>query len=716
MTLQGHIRSILYTNKADAWSVAMLDTEGGAKYKLVGIMPGLQKGMRVEVEGEPGADKLGPCFNIKRFEEQRPESIEGIYNYLASGLIKHIGPVHARKIVEAFGVDTWKVLDDQPERLRDIRGIGAKRIESIIKSAREQKPMRKIYSWLKNYDLPNGLAAKIYRTYGDQSIAKLEENPYRLADDIKGVGFKKSDDVARKLGLPTDSPARITSGIRAYLEDRAAEGDTYADKEILIADVSSEDYLDIDMNAVRTNFSSWEFMHTCIEDDGLIFLPAHYYAEKNVARRLAAILHYGRTYKWTEADFRTIEHNTGITYSIQQRLAINTALNSKAMILTGGPGTGKTTTTNSIISEFERRGMKVLLTAPTGRAAKRMTESSGREAKTIHRLLEFGQDGFQRNADNPLKGDVLIVDESSMIDTQLMRDLLEAVPDRMRVVLVGDTDQLPSVGAGCVLRDIIDSHVVPTIRLTEIYRQAQGSDIIMNAHRINQGKMPLMDNHEGTDFYLFKSEDKERVAELIVELVTRRIPNKFGFRPEDIQVLTPMRRDWDPIGSIQLNARLQQAVNTTGRKVAGRPDGEFRIGDRIMVTRNNYEKEVFNGDIGTVTAKLSGEDDDEAVMQTSFDGRTVRFTQQDLDDIELAYACTIHKSQGSEYPAVIIPVHTSQFVMLKRNLLYTGITRAKKLCVLVGTPKAVGMAVSRPDTTVRKTRLRTRIHEEIDND
>lgn len=711
--LKGSIHSIRYQNKENAWAAVILNTAAGKTVVASGIMPGIKVGMAVKLEGEYKNTKWGMQFEATTFEEDRPSDIEGIYKYLASGLIKNIGPVNAQKIVDTFGEQTLDVLDNAPERLREVRGIGPKRIKSIIEAVREQKAVRAIMIWLKRYDLPNGLAAKIYKTYGDNSVGILEENPYRLADDIKGVGFKKADAVAMLLGIPPDSHFRLLSGLKACLEDWAAAGNTYMPCDMLIRKASSEDYMNIEPEPVADILESGEFFSVGQTEDGRAYLPAYYYAEKKIAERLSAILRNGRKDSSVPPDYSRIQKETGFEFSSQQKLAIATAISSSMMIMTGGPGTGKTTTTNAIINECESRGYEVVLAAPTGRAAKRMNETSGRPSQTIHRLLEYQQGNFTRNELNPIDGDVIIIDEASMIDTLLMKDLLKAVSDKTKLIIVGDTDQLPSVGAGSVLRDLIASGTIPTVTLTEIYRQAQGSDIIMSAHSVNHGYMPRMQNRPGTDFWFFNIENKDQVADTIVELVKEKIPNKFGFKADDIQVLSPMRRDWDPIGSTVLNGRLQEALNADGEKAASRGFTQFRIGDRVMQTKNNYDKDIFNGDIGTVTAKLSGEDEDEAVMEADFEGRIVRFAQGDLDELELAYACTIHKSQGSEYPVVVIPVHSSQFIMLKRNLLYTGITRAKKQCILVGTAKAIHTAVSRPDTETRFTTLQQRLQESI---
>lgn len=705
--LNGTVESIRCYKNDSGWAAVTVSTPSGAR-KASGIMPGVRLGMSVEMTGRTVTSRYGEEFKAESFMETLPSDIEGIEKYLASGLIKHIGPVIAEKIISVFGEKTLDILDNEPERLREVKGIGKKRVQSIIESASEQREIRSIMIWLKRHDLPNGLAAKIYKTYGTSAVTRLEENPYRLSDDIHGVGFKRADAVARMTGIPEDSPFRIRSGIKACMEDHVAAGHTRMPVDSLLQKASGPDYLSLPEELVKNEIANPSFKSiTTVRGDA--YLPVYLEAEKAIAGKLVTLAsQYGTS---ALPDIKKISESTGVDYSDEQKDAINIACASNIMIMTGGPGTGKTITTNAIITALKEKDETVFLAAPTGRAAKRMTEVTGEPAKTIHRLLEYQEGGFSINADNPLTCDTLIVDEASMIDTLLMRNLLDAVPEGMRLILVGDVDQLPSVGAGCVLRDMIDSRKIPVIRLTRIYRQAQGSAIIMGAHNINKGLPPVITNTKGTNLWLFRKEDKNDVADLITDLVTKRIPDSLGYGTEDIQVLTPMRREWDPIGSTALNRKLQQAINPDGRKAAARGETEFRIGDKVMQTKNNYDKEIFNGDIGFITDKLSGADEDHAVLEATFDGRAVRFSQSDLDELELAYACTVHKSQGSEYPVVVMPVHNSQFVMLKRNLLYTAVTRAKKHCVLVGTEDAINNAVRREDTDRRQTRLKERILE-----
>ena len=708
----GTIHRIRYFNHETAFGIATLEDPDENIIAIKGTMPGLREGMGARAEGEYETDpKWGRQLRLTSFTETRPVDTRGMVAYLSNRYIKNIGPVLAKEIVKTFGADTYDVLDNHPERLKEVYGIGKKRIETIIEGVRLSRHNREIMMWLSSYGITPGLSQKIYDRYQERSIAVLEENPYVLANDIKGIAFKKADEVAKKLGIAPDAPFRILSGIKACLETAATEGHTYLEQETLIQRASSDEFLDIDPDAVRGAVTSEEFIQVGVTEDEKVFLPLYYHAERKIARRLQLIYQNACSEPDGEPDYAYIEGKTGIHYSDWQKEAVLLAVQSPILIVTGGPGTGKTTTTNAIITECERRGLSVLLAAPTGRAAKRMSESCHHEAKTIHRLLEYSQGSFQRNESNPINTDVVIIDESSMIDTLLMMDFLKAVSNGTKVIFVGDENQLPSVGAGSVLHDLIKCRLFPVHRLNVIYRQAEGSRIITNAHRVNMGKMPNLSNTHDTDFWFFRIQERDKVSDEIVNIVANKIQKKFGYGKDDIQVLCPMRRDGDPIGSTVLNARLQQALNPDGMKAASRGDTEFRYGDRVMQTKNNYDKDVFNGDIGTVSACLSGEGEDGAVMEVTFDGKAVRYRQGDLTEIELAYACTIHKSQGSEYPVVIMPVHTSHFIMLKRNLLYTGITRAKKQCILVGTEKAIAMAVSTEDTKRRLTNLAACIEE-----
>lgn len=706
LTIQGSVEHI-QCQKDNGWAVAMIYTKDGRKLAITGVMPPLKVGMNCQVTGKMTNNTYGQQLKVDSFMETRPDDIEGIYKYLASGLIKNIGPVLARKIVDTFGDKTLDVLDYSPERLKEVYGIGKKRIGTVIEAVKEQREIRSIMIWLKRYEISNTLAVKIFQKYGTESIATLEENPYILADDLHGVGFKKADDTAKKLGIPRDSTFRIQSGILAYLSDRATQGNTCTELQKAIKEVSSDKYLSLPEDLVRTQLNEGDNINKKVKvEDGSIFLSIYYNAEKTIAWMLLQL--DAANIVLPDADIKSLAAGTGIEYSPEQAHAITQAASRQVSILTGGPGTGKTATTNGIIKMFEKNGMSVLLAAPTGRAAKRMSEVTGHEAKTIHRLLEYCGNGFQRNETCPIEADVVIIDESSMIDTLLMCNLLKAIVPPTKLVLVGDVDQLPSVGAGSVLRDIIDSNRITTTVLNTIFRQAQDSDIIVNAHRINNGHLPVFKPRGvKSDCVFVECGNTPGVAEKILRSV-QRLKEK-GWKDNDIQVLSPMRREWDEIGSTELNVKLQALLNPTGKVVATRAKNTFRLGDRIMQTKNNYDKELFNGDIGYITRELSGTDEDKAVFEAVFDDQVKRFSHGDINDIELAYATTVHKSQGSEYPVVIIPVHRSHFIMLKRNLLYTGITRAKKFCILVGTMDAVTDAVRREDTEHRDTMLTQRI-------
>ena len=707
-TLKGTIEDILHRKRDNDWALIGVKTESGFR-KAAGVMPKVRKGATVLLTGQWDVNpKYGATFKAATYAEIPPTDIDGIKKYLMGKYVRNIGPVLAEQIVSIFGEKTLSILNHEPERLFEVRGIGKKRVQSIVESVRKHAAIQPITIWLSGHGITVALATKIYETYGDASIAKLDENPYRLADDIRGVGFKKADQVAMNVGVKPDSPFRIRSGIRACLTDNANVGNTCMEYGELVKRASSSDYLNLQPDLIVPELEKED--DPFVISDGQVFLTAYYNAECQIADNIGR-LQRCREDKASVPDIRDLSRKTGITYSKEQQEAIVMATTSMFSVITGGPGTGKTVTTNAIICELEERGLSVRLAAPTGRAAKRMNEVTGHEAKTIHRLLEFKGDHFERNTENPLDGDALVIDEASMIDTLLMKHLLNAIPDGMRVVIVGDVDQLPSVGAGCVLRDIIDSGCVPVQRLKTVFRQAQGSDIIMNAHAVNEGRMPSLTNREGTDFWFFTIEDKQRIPDMITDIVVNRVPRKFGIRKEDIQVLCPMRKESDPIGSTSLNVRLQAAVNPDGEPVARHGNTVFRIGDKVMQTKNDYNKQIFNGDVGIIVDVDDESDEDGSLVVVDFDGAYVGLNQAELANIDLAYSCTVHKSQGSEYPVVVMPVHQSQYIMLKRNLLYTAITRSKRLCILVGTKQAVATAVNAEDTKKRNTRLKERILE-----
>ena len=705
---------ITYQNEQNGYSVIKCKAKGYSDFvTVVGAMPEVHVGAVLLLSGEWRMDaKYGRQFSIESFEETLPATVLGIEKYLGSGLVKGIGPKFARKIVQTFGEDTLRVIEDEPDSLIKVSGIGKLRVERIKKSWQEQKEIKNIMLFLQSHNVSTSHATKIYKTYGDESVKVVQENPYRLADDIWGIGFRTADTIAEKMGFGHEKYPRLRSGILYTLNRLSEEGHCYSTREQLLK--TGVELLDVDRELLTGALEEMirvEDVRTepLPEEDGeAIYLPAFWFAELGTARRLAEIVRAKRSFAVRDENLLMRAGQTaGVQYDEVQLHAIQTAVRSKLLILTGGPGTGKTTTTLGIITALKSVGAQIVLAAPTGRAAKRMSEATGMEAKTIHRLLEVKPpEGYQRNTENPLEGDVLIVDECSMIDLLLMYNLLKAVPDRMSLILVGDVDQLPSVGAGNVLRDMIDSEMFPVVRLTRIFRQAQTSRIITNAHRINQGKMPDISNGKGTDFFFIEQEEPEAAAQEIVELVQRRLPKHYGLSPEQIQVLTPMQRG--PVGAANLNQVIQAAVNpqSTGLKRGG---VEYRKHDKVMQIRNNYEKEVFNGDIGVI----GDVDLEERELTVRFDDRDVVYDISELDELVLAYATTIHKAQGSEYPIVVMPVLMTHYIMLQRNLVYTGVTRAKKALVLVSTKKALAMAIRNVTVDKRNTMLKERIQKEL---
>ena len=695
------VERITYQNPENDYSVFRVKVKGyDDLVTLVGNLLDVPAGSVLLCQGEWRVDrKYGQQFQCSTWEEVMPATAYGIEKYLGSGLVKGIGPKFARLIVDRFGTGTIDVIETDIERLNEVHGIGPKRIAKIRESWERQKDIKNVMLFLQGHGVSTAFAAKIYREYGKESVSKVQENPYRLADDIWGIGFKTADGIASKMGYGKDDPRRVRSGIIYTLGQLADEGHCFATDEQLLG--TAAELLDVGEEAIGAVLADMAGAGDVITDGDAIYLPPFHYAECGVARRLLA-LRNGNGSLFPE-DEPELPRGKGIVYDETQLEAVRLALKSKVMVLTGGPGTGKTTTTKAIIGALRSSGMKVLLAAPTGRASKRMSEATGMEAKTIHRMLEYNpKDGYQRNADNPLTGDALIVDECSMIDILLMNNLLKAVPDGMRLILVGDIDQLPSVGAGNVLRDIIDSGAVPVIRLTRIFRQAQTSRIVMSAHAVNAGRLPDLSNGRETDFFFLREEDPEKVAESIVDLVGRRLPGAYGIGADSIQVLTPMQRG--VVGAASLNIALQQSLNGNGDSLS-RGGYTFRKGDRVMQLRNDYDKEVFNGDLGYIT-EVNLED---RVLKVDFDGRETEYDSSELDELSLAYATTIHKAQGSEYPVVVIPVMMNHFVMLQRNLIYTGITRARKVCVLIGQLKALSYAVRNLTVQKRNTRLKERL-------
>ena len=699
------VERITYQNPENGYSVLKVKVKGyNDLVTLVGNLLEVPVGSVLLCRGEWKVDKrYGSQFVAATWEETMPATVYGIEKYLGSGLVKGIGPRFARAIVQRFGTETIDIIETDIERLYEVPNIGRKRVAKIRESWEKQKDIKNVMLFLQGYGVSTAYAAKIYREYGKESIEKVRENPYRLADDIWGIGFKTADGIAAKMGYEKEDPRRCRSGILYTLGQLSDEGHVYAGEEQLVK--TAGQLLEAGETAIRDTLAGMLQAEDLILDKDAIYLPPFYHAECGTSRRLRDLAQStGRSLFDGLFDPSSLTAETGIEYDEVQLAAIRQAVTSKVMVLTGGPGTGKTTTTQGIIAALKKAGLRVLLAAPTGRAAKRMSEATGMEAKTIHRLLEYNpQDGYKRNDENPLEGDALIVDECSMIDILLMNNLLKAVPVGMRLVLVGDIDQLPSVGAGNVLRDVIDSQRIPVVRLVRIFRQAQKSRIVMSAHAINQGRFPDTSNGRDTDFFFMREDDPERAAETIVRLVKERLPRAYRESPDRIQVLTPMQRG--VVGAANLNLLLQQALNPSGPSL-NRGGYTYRQGDRVMQQRNNYDKDVFNGDLGYIREV----DTEERTLKVDFDGKWIEYDITELDELTLAYATTIHKAQGSEYPIVVMPVLMTHFVMLQRNLIYTGITRAKKICVLLGAAKALAYAVRNVSVLKRNTRLKERLN------
>lgn len=786
-TLRGVVERITYHNEENGYTVAKLAPESRPRHlqswekeiAIVGNMADISVGESVELAGHWVVHpEYGKQFSVERMRSVLPATIAGIERYLGSGLIKGVGPVTAKRIVSHFGHDTLDVIEADPRRLLDVPGVGRKRVQMITRAWAEQRAIKEVMIFLQGHGVSTSLATKIYKRYGDNAIGVVRDNPYRLAQDIYGIGFLTADKIAQALGIRPDAPQRIAAGVEYALNQSTDEGHVYLPSGELVQqaaqllDVTAEQVaaglLDLRSGervklaptpgadatspiwAVTTIYDENNYEESNLETAALaetgvtyttatpeqvqallaeeqaVYLSPLYYSEVGVANRLRQLLRDGesrlarfRHVDWSQA-FAGLEQTTGFELAAQQRQAVQAALTHRLTVLTGGPGTGKTTTVRTILQLCRQNGQRVLLAAPTGRAAKRLAETTGQEAKTIHRLLEF-QPGegmaFKRNQDSPLAADLLIVDEASMLDLALTNHLLKALSPGMHLLLVGDVDQLPSVGAGNVLEDIIAAieqmddgllaRSAQVVRLQTIFRQAAGSYIIRNAHRINQGQMPIIDNEDATDFFLFRTNDPERAAQLCVELVQTRIPRRFAIPPQDIQVLSPMHRGVAGVGA--LNSAIQEVLNPPQENRPQRHMGNrtYRVNDRVMQIRNNYDKEIYNGDMGYITAIDPVEQD----VTVESDGRAIVYDFLELDELTHAYAISVHKSQGSEYPAVVIPLLTSHYMMLQRNLLYTAVTRAKRLVVLVGQPKAIAMAVRNNRVAERYSSLAERLQQ-----
>ena len=716
-SLEGTIERLTFQSEETGYTVARLVPKGKKhEVTVVGALAGVQVGESVRLRGLWSSHpQYGRQFEVRSYTVQLPATIEGLRKYLGSGLIKGVGPVTARRIVDTFGLETLDVIESYPQRLCEVPGIAEKRTNYIVRAWEEQKQVKEIMLFLQSHEVSAGLAVKIYKQYGDESLAVVRGDPYRLARDVYGIGFKTADKIARNLGLPVDAPARIQAGLLFALSTLSDDGHCFATREQLGKQAAEllEQPEQICLEQVQQLLAQRELV---IEDEA-VYLPPFFGAEQGVANKLRRLLaaptdRLGlfQAVDWERA-FAWLGERSRIRLTEQQQAAIRKALTEKVSILTGGPGTGKSTITASVIRLLRAKNCSVLLAAPTGRAAKRLSESTGIEAKTIHRLLEFKPatgNEFLRDRDNPLDADLIIIDETSMVDILLMNHLLSAVAPGSHLLLIGDADQLPSVGAGNVLRDLIASGALPVTRLDTIFRQAAGSYIIRNAHRINQGEMPIF-SANSRDFFLFSESDPQKAADWVLELVARRIPAKFGYDAnEDIQVLCPMHRG--AAGVSELNQRLQAELNPPRPGKLEHQHGYrvFRLGDRVMQIRNDYERQVFNGDLGWVT----GINLEEQVLTVAFDGRPVEYEYSQLDELVHAYAVSIHKAQGSEFPVVVIPLLTQHYMMLQRNLLYTAVTRAREMVVLVGSKKAIAMAVGNDRIAQRNTRLAQRLKRE----
>jgi exodeoxyribonuclease V alpha subunit len=712
-TLTGLVERVTFHSEESGFSVLRVGVRGHRELcTVVGTLPAVLEGEWLSATGRWTIDpKHGQQFKADQVRTSAPDTAEGIERYLASGLIRGIGPALAARLVAAFGKEVFSVIEASPDRLRKVDGIGPARQKAIAEAFRAQKVVREIMVFLHSHGVSSARAYRIFKMYGEAAIERVQADPYCLARDIRGIGFKTADQIASKLGIGIQSDLRARAGVEFALQDLTNEGHCAFPRSGLVKKASdllgippeiTEAAVDFGVAADRLS------QHAGPEVEPLVYLAPLDRAEQGLATNLAALSRGSHPFPPVDAQRAAewAEKKVGLKLASTQREALEKALSSKVMVITGGPGVGKTTLVNAILKIFRAKGLNVVLCAPTGRAAKRLTETSGLEAKTIHRLLEFDPRtlGFKHDAKDPLAGGVFVVDEASMLDLVLCQQLVRAIPKGAALIFVGDVDQLPSVGPGCVLRDIIESGAMPVVRLTEVFRQAAQSAIISNAHRINRGLLPVLPE-KGTlsDFYFVEVEEPEAGVARIIQLATESIPRRFGLNPlEDIQVLAPMQRG--ELGARNLNVRLQAALNPTGEEVS-RFGWTFRVGDRVMQTVNDYEKDVFNGDIG----RVSGLDHQEQELRVRFDGREVVYRFGELDELVLAYAATVHKSQGSEYPAVIVPIHTQHYVMLQRNLLYTAVTRARKLVVLVGTKKALAIATKRVSSRRRITTLGERL-------
>ena len=731
-TITGFVEHIVYRNEENGYTVLNLASNEEDEVTCVGVFQMISEGESLELTGEYTVHpSYGPQFKVQQYSIKAPEDIASIERYLGSGAIKGVGAALAARIVRKFKEDTFRIIEEEPERLAEIKGISERKAQEIAQQTEEKRELRQAMIFLQNYGISLSLAVKIYQTYQLYMYRIIQENPYRMAEDVTGVGFKIADEIAHRVGIHLDSDFRIRSGIMYVLQQASLEGHTYLPEELLTRRAC--ELLGVDASGVEKHYMDMAIDRKLIlkqsEAEVQIYASTFYYMELNVAVMLRELnVKYDFSETAVEQRIRKIEQLSELELDEMQRTAVKEAVRSGLLVITGGPGTGKTTTINTIIQYFESEGMDIALAAPTGRAAKRMSETTGYEAKTIHRLLELsgGMDehaGFERNEQNPLETDVIIIDEMSMVDITLMHNLLKAVVAGTRLILVGDVNQLPSVGPGSVLKDIIDSHACNVVRLNRIFRQASESDIIVNAHKINRGEPVSLDN-KSRDFFFLKRYDANVIISICIQLIRQKLPKYVNASPFDIQVLTPMRKGL--LGVERLNTILQQYLNPPDGKKAEREHGQtiFRVGDKVMQIKNNYQAEweirsrynipiekglgVFNGDMGIVREINSFS---ETLTVEYEERRMVEYPFKELDQLDLAYAITIHKSQGSEYPAVIIPLLTGPRMLMNRNLLYTAVTRARKCVTLVGDEKAFYNMEANVNEQKRYSGLRDRLEE-----
>lgn len=714
--LEGEVVRVTYENDETGFRVLRVKVDGQRELATaVGVFPPAPPGSRVRATGKlEKSEQHGEQFKVETLLPVMPGTIAGLERFLASGVVKGIGPAFAKRIVEEFGEKTLDVLDHEPGRLRDVAGLGAKRADEVAKAWETHRAIGAIMIFLQSHGASPALAGRIYKRFGPRAVRVVSASPYRLALDVWGIGFKTADRIARSIGVGAQSPERAQAGVMQVLHERAAGGHVFTERRELAGMTAM--MLEIDEGGAEAAIDALTTNGRVKCDDRgdavAVYDLELWTAEQRVAARLARLLQQPDVRPLSPFAGEAIaafEKRARVELAAAQREAVELVARSKVVVVTGGPGVGKTTIVRAILDLFDRARLKARLAAPTGRAAKRMSEATGREATTLHRLLEYDPKSrtFSRNEHRPAEGAAFVIDETSMLDLQLADGLFSALPDDARVVLVGDVDQLPSVGPGAVLRDVIASGVVPTARLTTIFRQAEGSQIVQNAHRIQRGEPPVSDEGPSGEFYVVPRKEDDAAADTIVDLVTRRIPGRFGLDPRrDIQVLTPMHRGG--CGTTALNERLQAALNPEGPSVK-RGTRVLRVRDKVMQLRNDYEREVFNGDVGFVVRV----DEEARELVVAFDGREVKYDESDLDELVLAYATSIHKSQGSEYPAIVVPLLTQHFVMLSRNLLYTAVTRGKKLVTLVADPRAVGLALGEVRKEQRATWLAAKLRDAV---